>query len=751
MADNERKTPIEDPENLEKEINDVETVEEAPVEEAPAEEVVEAVTEEEAPTEEAPAEEVVEAVTEEEASVEEAPAEEVVEAVTEEESPAEEAVAEEATESDAETVILEDTPEEEGDAESIEDVIGELDDHEGSFDIGVTSDGEIYLIHSDEEDLADLDEDEDEEEATEASGDSSEGDGDSDSGSDSGSGGGSGSGGDSGGGSGSDGDSDDGSSDDEEEDDSASVDPDSLIIHEEVVDAIKAEGARLVNTEPAVRAYLKHSENAIKSFEAALKVAQRALDDNRDDKEAPALLVAIIKICGKILEIKCNNLENIVRVGAHNYLKKLRTALHYEIERYNDFVITYASVTGEQLTRMSTFLPENISSGRSLAIVPRLSYLESYVQIQPDSEEAADDVHTMLITPAVSADEFIGDVKPPKSRGGVASFGRKVKKGTKKLNREKAKINKLISENKILRKRYESEIQSLEASTPIADRATNDYKDRVIAIGLKYGKRLSGINTVMARSAFVRTRQNLIVNRMAIEREKLVLAYENMRVAYREGSASQKRMAKRLFEEAIRSYNTAAELTKKATGCSIDILPDALVEYACRGKEITFPVLAYTRRLIETVVSSVREIGMDLRSDVAADEATYNDQAAKILEKQAGVSNTSKLSDESAIVDRASAIAKVMLEALKESADMVLTADELEQFEVKSRRASRYFKRALKGTERAIAKGFDDNAVVLLKADGSPRGTRVFGPVARELREKGAGCMKIISLASEVL
>ena len=37
------------------------------------------------------------------------------------------------------------------------------------------------------------------------------------------------------------------------------------------------------------------------------------------------------------------------------------------------------------------------------------------------------------------------------------------------------------------------------------------------------------------------------------------------------------------------------------------------------------------------------------------------------------------------------------------------------------------------------------------RPDGSPRGTRVFGPVARELREKGAGCMKIVSLASEVL
>lgn len=44
---------------------------------------------------------------------------------------------------------------------------------------------------------------------------------------------------------------------------------------------------------------------------------------------------------------------------------------------------------------------------------------------------------------------------------------------------------------------------------------------------------------------------------------------------------------------------------------------------------------------------------------------------------------------------------------------------------------------------------FDDNAAVLLATDGGPRGTRIFGPVARELREKGY--MKIVSLAPEVL
>ncbi|MBQ9365303.1 MAG: 50S ribosomal protein L14 [Schwartzia sp.] len=44
---------------------------------------------------------------------------------------------------------------------------------------------------------------------------------------------------------------------------------------------------------------------------------------------------------------------------------------------------------------------------------------------------------------------------------------------------------------------------------------------------------------------------------------------------------------------------------------------------------------------------------------------------------------------------------------------------------------------------------FDENAAVIIKDDNTPRGTRIFGPVARELREKDF--MKIVSLAPEVL
>ena len=57
-------------------------------------------------------------------------------------------------------------------------------------------------------------------------------------------------------------------------------------------------------------------------------------------------------------------------------------------------------------------------------------------------------------------------------------------------------------------------------------------------------------------------------------------------------------------------------------------------------------------------------------------------------------------------------------------------------------------KRGLRRADGSYIK-FDENAAVLIKEDKTPRGTRIFGPVARELREKDY--MKILSLAPEVL
>lgn len=59
--------------------------------------------------------------------------------------------------------------------------------------------------------------------------------------------------------------------------------------------------------------------------------------------------------------------------------------------------------------------------------------------------------------------------------------------------------------------------------------------------------------------------------------------------------------------------------------------------------------------------------------------------------------------------------------------------------------------RSIKQTKRADGSviRFDENAAVIIDKQGQPRGTRIFGPVARELRDRGY--MKIVSLAPEVL
>ena len=59
--------------------------------------------------------------------------------------------------------------------------------------------------------------------------------------------------------------------------------------------------------------------------------------------------------------------------------------------------------------------------------------------------------------------------------------------------------------------------------------------------------------------------------------------------------------------------------------------------------------------------------------------------------------------------------------------------------------------RTVKGVKRSDGSyvRFDENAAVIIKEDNTPRGTRIFGPVARELRDKDY--MKILSLAPEVL
>ncbi len=492
------------------------------------------------------------------------------------------------------------------------------------------------------------------------------------------------------------------------------INPEDLIIHDEIIDAIKAEGARLERNEgPAIRAYIKHSNEAIKNFEAARRIGQRALKNNRDDREAPGILAGIIKICGKILEVRCNNLEHFARLRAHRYIREARIDLHQEIEIYNDYVVTYSSLTGEQLTRVSTFLPENISRGKALAVIPELTYRESYVQIYPDEQQDKDEEASITpIIPEQTAEELFGRCKLPTKPSACGGYIRKAKRIIAKMQKDCDAIGRMIYKTKVSKKLYENELERLEMRTPIEKQATTQYKDKVFRISIKYGKRLTSLKTVKAKSAFARERRRLFINRLAIEREKLVVAYMMLRAVYRAGKFSQRKNAESFFVDAMLSYNKCVDLCSKLTGTNISKVPSAIIEQVCRAdEEIAFPVIAYKRELVETVAGNSKVISTALKTDLIPDEAGYAESSGKIM-GAGSVTSSATLSPDAMMVDRASAIAKVMLESLREYADMVATASELSQYLKKSDRAIKYFKRALRASEKAISRAFDENGVV---------------------------------------
>ncbi len=491
---------------------------------------------------------------------------------------------------------------------------------------------------------------------------------------------------------------------------------DDVLLHDEIIAVIKAEGARLSNEESAIKLYLKHSADALKNLERALRQAQKSLDNNRNESEVPTLLISILKICTKILEIKCDNLENFARIKAYKYIRDARIQLRREVDRYNDYVISYSSITGEQLTRLSTLLPESIAAGKSLAVVPSFTYKESYVQVYTDEngEISGEDAASCIkVEPPRTAEELMGDVELPRSKFGCNKYRRKVKRAMKNLSDDYNRISELIFETKQSKKRYENELRSLDAHTPLALRADPKYKNKVFRISIKYGKKLSGIDSTKTRNAFARTRQRLSVTRLAVEREKLQLAYTYVREVYRMGKYSQKKLAEEFFIGAMISYNKCAEGCTKLTGTEFEILSPSVIEQVCRGeREITFPVVAYKRELVETVGDTSRIISTALRSDIAPDEIGYAEHSERLLSGAPGFRNADSLDDESPMTDRASAVSRIMLIALRETAAAVTTVDDLDQLVRKSERAIKYFKKSLKATERAMSRAFDDDGVI---------------------------------------
>ena len=484
----------------------------------------------------------------------------------------------------------------------------------------------------------------------------------------------------------------------------------------DIVDDIRAEGKLLKNKKPLHKSYADNSRKAIRDFTRALKEGRRSLASNRDESQSPEIIINLIKITGKIVEIRCDNLENYVRTKSSSYIKDAKLALRKDVNEYNELAAMYSALTGEQLTRLSTFLPDHIASGKALAVIPTYSFNESYVQIYPDengnlpNEEGA---ALTKVSPPTTADAVFGNFGAPKSVLAYGGYIKQAKKAIKLLDGHAKRIKKTIAKTNAAECNYKNALRSIKEEKDSGRQNADGYRSAMFELRFKYGKKLTCMKTSRIRYTFAKTKVRLLAGCFAIEREKLKVAYRLLRDIYTKGKPSHRAKAERLFMDSLESYNKYAKRCEKNTKAKIDLLkPNLLGEICKHDKELILPVIAYKRKLVETVGETSRPISMALKELPESNEKACFESSRMIFNGTKIVRDRTSLLDDAPIVDRASSIAKLLLDMLKEYADSVDSLDEFELYIEKSKRTLKYFKKSLKRTEVAISKAFDENGVV---------------------------------------
>ena len=489
-----------------------------------------------------------------------------------------------------------------------------------------------------------------------------------------------------------------------------------LFLTEDIVELIKESGDSLSKNEFGLKEYYDLSRGAIENFAKALKQGKKALSANKDEEDAPRIVVSLLKILGKMIEIESHNLETYARLKSYNYISNARIALRRTINDYNEYAVIYASLTGEQLTRLSTFLPDNIANGKASAVVPKLSYDESYVQVFPNEDGELRDADGAMLTqiaPIHKADSLFGMCPPPRTRFECGGYRRVAKRSIKALNKSGDALLHSLTKTATAEKKYKRELKDLKARSALTEKGRALYKHKEFGLRLKYGKMLTSLRTVKVNSAFERTRKRILVGLLAIEREKLSIAIKLLYETYRKGRASQKIKAQDIFVDALSSYNKCVEKCDKLLDGEFEKLPTSLLEKVCRGKkEVKIPIIAYKQTLVETLGDTSRTVSLSLSESVTPNEKVYLENSQKILGNKRGIGIRNSLLDDAPTVDRASSMAKVMLDTLRESAESVGSGEEFKLYVKRSEKVLKYFKRSLKATERAISIAFDENGVV---------------------------------------
>ncbi|MBQ8584017.1 MAG: hypothetical protein IJ488_05345 [Clostridia bacterium] len=421
-----------------------------------------------------------------------------------------------------------------------------------------------------------------------------------------------------------------------------------LNIDDDIVAKILEEG-RLTENKKQLKKYISHSDKAAKSFARDIKKRDRLLDKKTDENATPEALVGIIGTYSKILTIRADNLSVAARIKSTKTVNKASSELSEAIEDYNSRVGAYKLLTGESLTRLSSFLPEHLAGGTGRAVIPRLYYRDSYVELPVDESGAPinenDRVATEVINPPSTALEALGglecnsksDVSTLVKRGSAAD-SRLVsvrKKNEKTVERNTVDIERsLESEERIISSR-DSAVKALNAKYSEEKRSGKKYKKKLRKIDKKYGKALRAVRKERAALGLESKNARLTAECFAIERERVILNSKLLAEVRAFASDKAKTGVKRELVSSLMSFDKCAKTCSDVFDKPFSAVSVTVADEVADGKLRSFPKIACRKELCEVVGDEIRVVGdrlkareldVDIKPPKAAETNSFDDE-----------------------------------------------------------------------------------------------------------------------------
>ena len=491
-----------------------------------------------------------------------------------------------------------------------------------------------------------------------------------------------------------------------------------LTFEDDLVTSIKKQGKN-VNDKKSYKQYIKRSEKAINAFYSDINRIDKNIDNLEEENQIPPMVVDSVTIMGKIVDIRADNLSVTARTQKPKVTGKVKEALARDIDNYNSRVAYFAKVTGEQLTRLSAFLPDAIATGAGRPVIPVLKYTENYVEVFPDADgnlpEEEGNISALVIAPVVSFEEEIGNISP-KNRDEAKDFIGRVNKSKKILL---AKINdtaKAIEKNaKAKRKNFEKEEGAFTArdqdvvecfeSFSRKERKSKKYIKAIEAIDNRYRSVITEAREERAEKRYDDVDKSLYVERLTAERERVVFTLEAIRSL--RGIVTPKELHA-IAASAIRemqTYNALAKECGDRIGKELSVVSGALADEVMRtGEEYRFPMIVKRRELCERIGKKKRIVGDKVKDDYL--KTTKAERLKRIREKF-------NFDGDKSISDKALLREDIRLRAIERLAAGVRDRRTFKAFVRKCAFSFGEFKRSLKQTDVAIFRTRDKDGVIV--------------------------------------